>query len=136
MLAFEVTLSPASGHTVTVQYKTIDRTATAGDDYIHKGGTLTFAPGVTGVMVEVKVIDNEVEDDGESLWLKLSDPSGAFFDDSWGLGTIDNTETGGDNTAPTGFPTISGTARVGETLTASETGIADADGLTGAAFAW
>ena len=40
------------------------------------------------------------------------------------------------NTPPTGLPTISGTARVGETLTASETGIDDADGLTGVAFAW
>ena len=40
------------------------------------------------------------------------------------------------NTAPTGLPTISGTARVGETLTASASGIADTDGLTNAAFAW
>ena len=36
----------------------------------------------------------------------------------------------------TGLPTISGTAEVGETLTASASGIADADGLTGARFAW
>ena len=34
------------------------------------------------------------------------------------------------NTAPTGAPTITGTAQVGETLTASTTGIADANGLT------
>ena len=40
------------------------------------------------------------------------------------------------NAAPTGLPTISGTARVGETLTASASGIADADGLTNATFAW
>ena len=40
------------------------------------------------------------------------------------------------NTAPTGLPAISGTARVGETLTASVTGIADADGLTSATFAY
>ena len=36
----------------------------------------------------------------------------------------------------TGLPTISGTAEVGETLTASASGIADADGLTDARFAW
>ena len=40
------------------------------------------------------------------------------------------------NTAPTGLPTIAGTARVGETLGASVTGIADADGLSGATFAY
>ena len=40
------------------------------------------------------------------------------------------------NTAPTGLPTIAGTAQVGETLTASPAGIADADGLAGAVFAW
>ena len=40
------------------------------------------------------------------------------------------------NDVPAGVPTISGTATVGETLTASATEISDADGLTGAAFAW
>ena len=38
--------------------------------------------------------------------------------------------TTGTNTAATGAPTITGTAQVGETLTASTTGIADANGLT------
>ena len=40
------------------------------------------------------------------------------------------------NTPATGAPTISGTAQVGETLTADTSGIADADGLTSAAFAY
>ena len=43
---------------------------------------------------------------------------------------------GAANTPATGAPTISGTARVGETLTASVSGIADADGLAGASFAY
>ena len=38
------------------------------------------------------------------------------------------------NSAATGAPTIAGEARVGETLTASTDGIADADGLTTASF--
>ena len=42
----------------------------------------------------------------------------------------------GPNAPATGAPTIAGTARVGETLTASATGIADANGLTGATFAY
>ena len=40
------------------------------------------------------------------------------------------------NTAATGAPTISGTVQVGETLTASAAGISDANGLTGAVYAW
>ncbi len=40
------------------------------------------------------------------------------------------------NTPATGAPTISGTAQVGETLTADVSGIADADGLTNATFAY
>ena len=40
------------------------------------------------------------------------------------------------NTAPTGLPAIAGTARVGETLEASVTGIADEDGLSGATYSY
>ena len=40
------------------------------------------------------------------------------------------------NRAPTGLPTISGTAQVGETLTADASGIADADGLDNAVFSY
>ena len=42
------------------------------------------------------------------------------------------------NTAPTGKPTIDGTPHAGETLTASVSGIADADGLTtpGYTYQW
>ena len=40
------------------------------------------------------------------------------------------------NTAATGAPTITGTAQVGETLTASTTGIADANGLTSPTYTY
>ena len=40
------------------------------------------------------------------------------------------------NSPATGAPSISGTAQVGETLTASTSGIADADGLTNATFTY
>ena len=40
------------------------------------------------------------------------------------------------NSPATGLPTISGTAQVGETLTAGITGIADADGLSGETFTY
>ena len=40
------------------------------------------------------------------------------------------------NTLATGLPTITGTAQVGETLTAGVTGISDGDGLNNATFAY
>ena len=49
----------------------------------------------------------------------------------------DSHQTGPDENSPaTGLPAISGTARVGETLTADTSGIADPDGLVDASFSY
>ena len=60
-----------------------------------------------------------------------------------GAGMTDNTYTvtvtrarAGANTPATGKPTISGTAKVGETLTADASGVTDADGMTNATLAY
>ena len=45
-------------------------------------------------------------------------------------------QQGASNTPATGQPTISGTAQVGEMLTADTTGIADADGLANATYSY
>ena len=46
------------------------------------------------------------------------------------------TVTRADNTPATGAPTISGTAQVGQTLTASTSGISDADGLDNVSYSY
>ena len=43
---------------------------------------------------------------------------------------------GPPNSAATGAPTIGGTAQVGESLTASTSGISDADGVANATFTY
>ena len=48
----------------------------------------------------------------------------------------DDTTTASTNTAPTGAPTITGTAEVGQTLTAVTTGIVDANGLTSPGYTY
>ena len=61
----------------------------------------------------------------------------AAFDSNYGNGIAVNRGDPlslGDNNLPTGQPTISGTAQVGQTLTASTTAISDQDGLTNATF--
>ncbi len=62
---------------------------------------------------------------------------------SWSLGdqvqvSVAQVETSDkpENIPATGLPTISGTAQVGETLTADTTGIADADGLTKVSYSY
>ena len=50
--------------------------------------------------------------------------------------TVTRTANAPANTPATGAPTIGGTARVGQTLTADTTGIADSDGLENATFAY
>ena len=46
------------------------------------------------------------------------------------------TVTRAENTPATGAPTITGTAQVGQTLTASTTGISDDDGLTNVSYSY
>ena len=91
-MVFRVTLDNASTGTVTVNYATTDGTATAGEDYTATSGTLTFAPGETEKTVSVTIIDDTVEDSGETFTLALSDPSGGTLGDTEATGTIFNTE--------------------------------------------
>ena len=51
---FTVTLAPASGQNVSVNYATADGTATAPADYAATSGTLTFAPGQNTKTVTVR----------------------------------------------------------------------------------
>ena len=50
--------------------------------------------------------------------------------------TLTNVPEPGDNNPAVGAPAITGTARVGETLTADVSGISDADGMTNAVFSY
>ena len=74
-------------------------------------------------------------DEGQTIKVKVS-----FTDDAGNEETLTSTATGSvaarPNTSATGRPTISGPARVGDTLTADTTGIADADGLTNVSYGY
>ncbi len=97
-LTFTVTLAPAASDEVTVDYATADGTATEGDDYTATSGTLTFAPGETTKTVAVPIIDDNEEDDGETLTLTLSNAVGAELSDAEATGTIRNMEEAVDST--------------------------------------
>ena len=82
------------------------------------GATYTLTAAETGKAVKVRV---------------------AFTDDGGTDETLTSAATGtvaAANAAPTGLPAVSGTARVGETLTADTSAIADTDGLEDATFSY
>ena len=89
-ILFRVTLGRASSEPVTVSYVTADGTAVAGEDYEATSGTLTFAAGETEQTVAVTIIDDAVEDSGETFRLVLSGPAGAELADAEATGTILN----------------------------------------------
>ena len=92
VLEFVVTLSRARTSATTVDYATADGTARAGEDYQGVSATLTFAAGETSKTVSVAVLDDNIDDDGETLTLRLSDAVGARIADAEATGTIRNSD--------------------------------------------
>jgi len=105
-LQYTVSLSAASGKTVTVDYATANGTATtAGSDYTAASGTLTFTPGETSKNINVTVNGDVAEELNETVLVNLSAPTNATISDSSGAGTIMNDEA--DLTPPAAVTNIS-----------------------------
>lgn len=60
---------------VTVDFETEDGSAEAGSDYIGKKGTLTFPPGVDEQSFRLEVIDDDVFEQDEHFYVRLSNVS-------------------------------------------------------------
>lgn len=90
---FTISLSAASGRTVTVPYATVDGTATAGVDYVAASGVLTFLPGQTWRAVNVVVNGDSLPEADETFFLNLGAPSAAILLVPQGVGTILNDDT-------------------------------------------
>ena len=87
---FTVTLSTASGKTVTVNYATANGTATTPADYVASSGALTFAPGATSQTVTVAVAGDVFDEPNETFTVTLSGAVNATISDSQGVGTIND----------------------------------------------
>ena len=119
--------SAVSTQRITVQVATADGTATAPDDYGAHSGTVALQPNQQRACFSVTLVDDAEAEGDETFTVTLSNPTNAT------LGTphvatftiVDN-----ENVAATGTPTISGTAQVGQVLTAEPGPIDDANGLT------
>ena len=101
-MTFKVTLAPASGKAVSVDYADAGTgTATSATDYAAiSAGTLNFAAGQTEKTVNVTVNGDTVDEPNETVVLRLSSPSNAKLTGGSttldGIGTITD-----DDTAPT-----------------------------------
>ena len=75
----EITLSEASGQTVTVSVSDSGGTATSGTDYTSLGSpvTVTFSAGVTAQNINIPVLQDLEYEDNETVHLTLSAPSNA-----------------------------------------------------------
>ncbi|MBN9117559.1 MAG: hypothetical protein J0I06_00020, partial [Planctomycetes bacterium] len=90
---FTVSLSAASGQTVTVDWSTADGTADSMSDYTWGSGTLTFSPGETAKTVTVSVTGDTTYEPNETFTVSLSNSSNASVSVSQATGTITNDDS-------------------------------------------
>jgi bacillolysin len=92
---FEVAVTNAADAAITVQYETVDGTATAGSDYVRTRGTLTFPVGTTRQTVLVPVVDDGVAEAKETVTLRLTSARGAVIKTAEAAGVIQDDDAGG-----------------------------------------
>jgi hypothetical protein len=95
-----VNLSQASSSSISVDYRFIADTATAGSDYAGTAGTLTFNPGETSLTIPVDILQDLLAEGSETFFVELSNTSGAFILNDQAKVTIED-----DESSPCGEPT-------------------------------
>ncbi len=85
---FTVTLTSAPASDLTVDFATVEGTATAGLDYTSASGTVTIPAGSSVGPIAIAVLGDLVLEPDESFTVELSSPSAGTLVDAEGLGTI------------------------------------------------
>jgi hypothetical protein len=93
--AFTVSLSAASEKDIFVDFATANGTATAGQDYLARSGTLVFAAGQTSQLLTISVNGDRTREASETFFVNLSGANGGTIVDAHGLGTIQDDDTHG-----------------------------------------
>ena len=92
VMEFVVSLTGSSSNPVTVDYATADGTAAAGEDYVARSGTLTFAPGGAAMRIPVTLLADGVDEPEETFVVQLRSPSNATLAVGDGTGTIEDVD--------------------------------------------
>ncbi|MDI6734175.1 MAG: Calx-beta domain-containing protein [Patescibacteria group bacterium] len=90
-----VSLSPASGKVVSVNWQTQDGTALAGSDYQSVSSTLTFNSGETSKTINLQFLGDTLYENNETFYVKLLSPTNANISNATGTVTVVN-----DDAAP------------------------------------
>ena len=141
--------NPATGAPTISGTMQVGQTLTASTSGIADDDGLTNVSYTYQWIANDGTSDSDIQDATLSTYTLVSDDVGkpikvkvSFTDDAENEETLTSAETDSVVAAPasnspaTGAPTITGTAQVGETLTASTTGISDTDGLTNVSYAY
>ncbi len=90
---FKVRLAQSSTKDVSVDYATKDKSAKAGEDYVHTVGHLNFAAGETEKTVYVTIVADTLGEGDEEFELVLSNPTNAQVSALSVVGTIRNDDS-------------------------------------------
>lgn len=105
-LVFPITLSAPASEPITVRYRTRDRSAIAGVDYLATAGTLTFNPGQTRASIFVRMLGDFRDEPSRELSLELMSPDGAVIDRPSAIGTLIDDEPGAGKPATYRWSTL------------------------------
>jgi hypothetical protein len=90
-----VSLSPPSGVTVTANYATAAATATPGVDYDETSGQIAIPAGATSATIQVAIQGDRLDEDDETLEVRLSAPARARLGRAVGVVTIQDDDVSG-----------------------------------------
>ncbi|HEX4344696.1 MAG TPA: Calx-beta domain-containing protein [Solirubrobacteraceae bacterium] len=85
---FVIRLSAVSGRDVSVAFATANGSATAGQDYTARSGTLVIPAGSASGSIAVAILDDAVVEPTESFQLRLSSPQNATLANATASATI------------------------------------------------
>ena len=90
-MVFTAMLDRASARSLAVPWETADRTATAGEDYTHSSGTLSFAPGDTSKTLSIPITDDDIGEAPETLAVEFEKIAHVTIG-GVGIGTIEDND--------------------------------------------
>ena len=81
-------LSNPSGKEISVDFNTVEGTASAGIDYTASAGTLTFAPGEISKTITVDILGDNLDEIDEAFTIELANPNNVTLSNNLATGTI------------------------------------------------
>jgi Ca2+-binding RTX toxin-like protein len=109
-LVFTITRSGDLSGASSVNYATVDGTATAGSDYTAANGTVNFAAGQATATVSIQVADDTLVENPETFTLNLSGGTNITIADAQGVGTINSEDVAGTISGTDAGDTLNGTS--------------------------